>query len=51
MKWFKRFIKWCVNMRANDPVYSCKIYTQEGCSHVDGYLCDMKTCNILEGVR
>jgi len=32
--------------RQNDPVYSCEVYKSEGCSHVDGFLCDMKSCTI-----
>jgi hypothetical protein len=31
-----------------DPVKLCEVYKCEGCSHVDGYLCDMRTCDILE---
>lgn len=33
--------------RKNDPVKSCDVYKKEGCAHVDGPLCDMKTCEIL----
>lgn len=29
-----------------DPVRECKFYKDHGCSHVDGYLCDIETCNI-----
>ncbi len=32
----------------DDPVKHCDVYKCEGCSHVDGYLCDMETCDILE---
>jgi len=31
-----------------DPVYYCDVYKKKGCSHVDGFLCNMDTCNILE---
>ncbi len=31
-----------------DPVRHCEVYRKEGCSHVDGYLCHMETCDILE---
>jgi hypothetical protein len=35
--------------RSNDPVYSCDVHkSKEGCSHVDGFLCDMATCDILK---
>ena len=41
------FIVQC-SIRQDDPVYSCAIYEKFGCSHVDGMLCDMKTCSTLE---
>ncbi len=34
--------------KENDPVRSCDVHKTIGCSHVDGYLCDMKTCTILK---
>lgn len=30
-----------------DPVLYCLVYKEIGCTHVDGYLCDMETCDIL----
>lgn len=43
-------IKWLFKIfdRSNDPVYSCSYHKEHKCSHVDGYLCEMKTCNILK---
>lgn len=35
----------------DDPVKHCIVYTKEGCAHVDGILCDMKTCNILRDYK
>jgi len=35
----------------NDPVHSCDVYKSKGCAHIDGMLCDMKTCPILEEFR
>lgn len=29
-----------------DPVKHCKVYKTVGCNHVDGFLCDVRTCNI-----
>lgn len=29
-------------------VKKCEVYKKEGCVHVDGYLCDMKNCIILQ---
>ena len=33
----------------NDPVYNCEVYKNEGCSHVDGFLCDFEKCDIRLG--
>ena len=33
--------------RRNDPVMHCELYAKEGCTHVDGFLCDMEICDIL----
>ena len=30
----------------NDPVCHCQVYKTVGCAHVDGMLCDMRTCDI-----
>lgn len=30
------------------PARSCKLYKEQGCSHVDGYLCDFPTCLMLK---
>ena len=32
-----------------DPI-NCQVHRKLGCSHIDGYLCDMRTCNIKEVV-
>ena len=47
---FSKLKKWWLklNDRSNDPVYSCEVYNSQGCSHVDGFLCDMATCDILK---
>lgn len=45
---WNKIINWFKNLRSNDPVYSCTVYKRLGCSHVDGMLCDMETCTILE---
>lgn len=31
----------------NDPVCHCRLYKKEGCSHVDGFLCDYPDCEML----
>ena len=33
-----------ISRRPNDPVYFCELYRRDGCSHVDGFLCDFDTC-------
>ncbi len=37
--------------RKNDPVHCCEAYKTEGCVHVDGPLCDMKTCATLKSYK
>lgn len=32
----------------NDPVHKCEVYKEEGCSFVDGYLCEYHDCSILK---
>lgn len=44
----QKILNWFKNLRSNDPVYSCTVYKRQGCSHIDGMLCDMETCTILE---
>jgi len=29
-----------------DPVTECDLYKNEGCSHVDGFLCDVESCSM-----
>lgn len=36
------------NSLRNDPVKRCEVYRGIGCTHVDGYLCDMNTCDIRQ---
>lgn len=31
-----------------DPCKYCKLYKEEGCAHVDGYLCQVETCEMLK---
>jgi len=32
--------------RTLDPTKHCLVYRSVGCAHVDGMLCNMRTCNI-----
>lgn len=36
--------------RYPDPVRKCAVYRRFGCSHVDGLMCDMRTCQMKAGV-
>lgn len=40
---FKEFWKALLNP-PKDPLKHCKLYKAEGCAHVDGFLCDVDTC-------
>lgn len=31
-------------MVSKDPLKHCEIYKEQGCSHVDGFLCNVDTC-------
>ena len=42
-KFLKKFID-----KLKDPVYSCDLYKEIGCSHVDGILCDYPKCSMLK---
>jgi hypothetical protein len=42
----KKLSKLLREFKENDPVYSCKVYKDLGCSHVDGFLCDFPDCSI-----
>lgn len=33
-------------MMRNDPVDKCALYVYDGCSHVDGILCDFPDCSM-----
>ena len=31
-----------------DPIRQCALYKQEGCVHIDGFLCNVETCTMLQ---
>lgn len=39
-------INFIIRSDKNDPVKHCQVYRTFGCAHVDGFLCNMDTCNI-----
>jgi hypothetical protein len=47
----KHLKRWWNRLWANDPVWNCKVHRTVGCAHVDGPLCDMRTCNIRVSVE
>ena len=40
-----------MNCPIADPVKGCELYKNEGCSHVDGLLCDYPKCEMLKEYR
>ena len=46
MELVKRLKRFWYRWRNSDPVYHCPVYREEGCSHVDGMLCDFPNCQI-----
>ena len=46
----KQIIKW-IKEGFVDPVRGCELYKNEGCSHVDGLLCDYPKCEMLKEYR
>ena len=45
IKRFFRFLEW-LRSRFPDPVNDCSLYKEEGCSHVDGFLCNFPECSM-----
>lgn len=41
-----RLKRWYWRWRNSDPIKNCPVYKNEGCSHVDGLLCDFPNCDI-----
>ena len=40
-----------IRLASRDPVKHCPVYRDKengGCAHVDGFLCDMKTCTSIK---
>lgn len=35
----------------DDPVRHCNVYKTVGCAHVDGMLCNLKTCDVQVSVQ
>lgn len=39
-------VKSIKKFKKNDPMYSCDLYLEHGCSHIDSYLCKFPICPI-----
>ena len=37
--------------KSADPVKHCNVYRSVGCAHVDGMLCNMRTCDIVVNIQ
>lgn len=35
-----------MTIEKSDPVKACTVHKEIGCTHVDGYMCDTKECDI-----
>lgn len=42
----KKFFSGCRYFQQNDPTKKCEAFKNEGCSHVDGPLCNFPNCSI-----
>ena len=42
----KKMLRLYKDIKDNDPLYSCKVYKDLGCSHIDGFLCDFPDCSM-----
>lgn len=40
-------LKSAIDNAVKDPITCCKVYKEIGCSHIDGFLCNINTCSIL----
>lgn len=36
------------NGTSPDPVFQCAVYRETSCAHVDGFLCDVRSCSMLK---
>ncbi len=41
----KTFFRITAEYQQTDPLHYCEFHKQVGCTHVDGFLCDVNTCN------
>ena len=47
----KRIKRFFFRLKNSDPLYHCLVWKNEGCSHVDGLLCDYPKCEMLKEYR
>ena len=48
MNIIKKIKRLFYKFRNDDPVQKCPVYKDEGCSHVDGMLCNHPNCEIIK---
>ena len=41
-----KILKLLKSIKDDDPLYSCMVYKDLGCSHIDGFLCDFPDCSM-----
>jgi hypothetical protein len=41
-----KIVEWLFMRSKDDPIRHCNVYKSFGCAHVDGMLCNMKTCDV-----
>ena len=44
-KFYFKFLNW-LRSKFPDPVHDCSLYKEQGCSYVDGLLCDFPECTL-----
>ena len=42
----KKILRLLKDMKNDDPLYSCRVFKDLGCSHIDGFLCDFPNCSM-----
>ena len=51
---YKNQVMWFENFRTKilkDTIKECEYHRHKGCAHVDGFLCDVDSCDILNEYR
>ena len=46
-----KIVEWLLPWSKDDPARHCAVYKTVGCAHVDGMLCNMKTCDVQVTIK